>query len=136
MDDFPKPARRAPARLLPTQREDNVPIEMDTLPPAYASKEVSYVSLNSKSYTPTIRAPSVETGGRSSVDWLDHYIPIRVSVTPVDSSDDTPMTIRRPQMTRNIPVPDVESPGNLRFSTFSSITNICPLHQHMFFHDH
>lgn len=109
MDDFPRPIRRPlMIKHLPSVSENTSIIEMNTLPPAYASREVSYVSLNSRD-----RESSAESVNGESSDWLDTQIPVRVSVTPV-SDDDRSGPVVRPQMRTNSPLPDVETSGNSR----------------------
>ncbi|XP_033727015.1 uncharacterized protein LOC117316501 isoform X2 [Pecten maximus] len=112
MNDFPKPIRRPlMVKHLPSVSENTSAIEMNTLPPAYASREVSYVSLNSKD-----RAPSADYATDETSDWLDTQIPVRVSVTPVDSDDDRTVPVVRPQMRKSSPLTDVETSGNSSWS--------------------
>ncbi|XP_021351441.1 uncharacterized protein LOC110449128 isoform X2 [Mizuhopecten yessoensis] len=102
INDFPKPIRRPlMMKHLPSVSENTPAIEMSNLPPAYASREVSYISLNSKA-----RGSSAETAGDESSDWLDTQFPVRLSVTPVESDDDRSVPIVRPQMRKQSPLPE------------------------------
>ncbi|XP_060077199.1 uncharacterized protein LOC132556774 [Ylistrum balloti] len=120
IDDFPRPIRKPlMVKHLPAVSENTAAIEMNTLPPAYASREVSYVSLNSKG-----RTSSTESVAGESSDWLDTQIPVRVSVTPVDSDEDKTVPNARPQMRKESPLPEVESTADTTSNRTTDKDNI------------